>query len=454
MMKPYLLSELALACNGQLIGDDVCISAVKTDSRNLVDGDLFVALVGERFDAHDFICDMNVGQVSAVLVSKEQDTAIPQILVEDTVIGLGKVGEYNRDQFTGVLTGITGSCGKTTLKEMLACIYSMQGKVLATKGNLNNHLGVPLTLLELSPGDEFAVIEMGASGQGEIAYTTALSKPHIAIISNASSAHLEGFGSLQGIVNAKGEIIQGLDAQGIAILNADDDYIESWKEMASQVQVCTFGLSEKSDVRALNISIDDQGYCRFDVQAHGQQHPVQMAVMGQHNVSNGLAAIAAALAAGMELTDIVAGLQDFDGVQGRLRPYSGIAGMQLIDDSYNANPASVMAAIDVLASQQAETILVLGMMAELGDAELQAHQQVLEYALEKEVQKIVTLGDIYRVATEKLKQKAQQITNFEDIDNLIEQLKANAHKQQVALIKGSRSAGMDVVVKALKGEIK
>jgi UDP-N-acetylmuramoyl-tripeptide--D-alanyl-D-alanine ligase len=454
MMQSFLLSSLASVCNGTLIGEDAMISAVKTDSRHLAMGDLFVALVGERFDAHDFIDDMKREQVSAVLVSKRCDTDIPQILVDDTVIALGKIGQLNRQQFTGTLTGITGSCGKTTVKEMLAGIYAMKGRVLATKGNLNNHLGVPMTLLDLSPQDEFAVIEMGASGIGEISYTTQLAQPHIVIINNASGAHLEGFGSLQGIVNTKGEIIQGLDKNGIAILNEDDPHVECWKEMAKDVQVCTFGEASTASVTAINISADAQGCCRFDVQAFGQQCPVQLGVMGRHNVGNALAAIAAALSAGMELIDIVEGLQDFDGVQGRLRPYAGIGGMQIIDDTYNANPASVMAAIDVLASQQAEKVLVLGVMAELGDTQQQAHIDVLEYAQKRNVDKVLVVGSIYKTIIKLLTKDVSQVLYFDNKDDLIRYMKMNAQPHQVALIKGSRSAGMDVIVTALTAENK
>ena len=454
MMKKFLLSTLADVCNGILIGQDAEISFVKTDSRNLVQGDLFVALIGERFDAHNFIHEMNKDSVSAVLVSKRCDTDIPQILVEDTIVALGKIGQLNRQAFTGTLTGITGSCGKTTVKEMLACIYSIQGRVLATKGNLNNHIGVPMTLLELSPQDEFAVIEMGASGVGEIAYTTLLAQPHIVIINNASGAHLEGFGSLQDIVNAKGEIIRGLDKQGIAILNEDDPHIACWKVMAKNVQICTFGESRAANVTAINVSSDSQGYCRFDVQAFGQQCPVQMAVMGRHNVSNALAAIAAALSAGIELIDIVEGLQDFDGVQGRLHLYSGVGGMRIIDDSYNANPASMIAAIDVLAIQKEEKILVLGEMAELGATQAQAHIDILTYAQTRNIDKILTIGSIYQTLIKQLTKRVSQVLYFDDKDDLIRYMKTNAQPQQIALIKGSRSAGMDMVVTALTVESK
>ncbi|MEH6578780.1 MAG: UDP-N-acetylmuramoyl-tripeptide--D-alanyl-D-alanine ligase [Amphritea sp.] len=445
------LSALVGVLSAQLLGDDVAISGVSTDTRRVQAGDLFIALKGPNFDAHDFIQQARQSGAVAVVVDHQVDIDIPQLVVADTRLALGKVAQYNRGFFNGVLFAVTGSSGKTTVKEMLAAISSQRGTTLATQGNLNNDIGVPLTLLRLSSTDEFAVIEMGASGPDEIGYSVALAQPDVAILTNAFGAHLEGFGSLQGVVNAKAEIFSGLSQKGTAVVNLDDPHAPVWLEKLKKQPILTFSMhSSAADVYASNIQQQLSGCNQFVLNYRQQSIRVELALLGLHNVANALAAAAAALADNCSLTDVATGLGLCKAVAGRMCPTLLDETTLLIDDSYNANPDAVKAAIDTLVNLDGESVLVLGDMGELGEGEVEQHYQVGEYAAAQGVQRLFTCGklslatsDAYRAAGGK------DGRNLSTKNDLVELLSSLPEIQRSVLVKGSRSASMDQVVTGL-----
>lgn len=389
MLEPLRLGQLTVALDARLIGEDAVFSAVSTDSRAIGPGQLFIALSGPRFDGHDYLAEVAAKGAVAALVEREvADAPLPQLLVRDTRAALGRLGALNRRKFTGPLAAMTGSSGKTTVKEMLASILRTQAgdaeSVLATRGNLNNDLGVPLTLLQLAPQHRSAVIELGASRIGEIAYTVELTRPHVAIITNAGTAHVGEFGGPEKIVEAKGEILEGLAADGTAVLNLDDKAFDTWKARASGRPLLTFSLDRpQADFRAADLQRDARGCMGFRLQGVAGEAQVQLNLLGRHNVANALAAAAAAHALGVPLDGIVAGLQALQPVKGRAVAQLTASGLRVIDDSYNANPASMLAAIDILSGFSGRTVLVLGDMGELGSWAEQAHREVGAYAAGK-----------------------------------------------------------------------
>jgi UDP-N-acetylmuramoyl-tripeptide--D-alanyl-D-alanine ligase len=457
MKSSFLLSELATALLGQLVGNDIAFSRVNTDTRSIKPGDLFVALKGEHFDAHDFANKAVAGGASALVVDRELSLDIPQLIVTDTRVALGRIAEYNRSFFDGVLLAITGSSGKTTVKEMLAEILSGAGQVLATRGNLNNDIGVPLTLLRIAPADQYAVIEMGASGPGEIAYSADLSHPDIALISNAMGAHLEGFGSLQGVVEAKGEIYDGLGPTGTAVVNLDDPHANQWIQRVANKPLLTFGMDTNADINAVDVHILDNGCYSFIVQHDETSEKVKLNVMGRHNVMNALAAVALTVAAGLPLSLAVAGLERFCAVKGRMCSLLGLNGARIIDDSYNANPGSVKAAIQALGELKGERIFVLGDMGELGPDAEEMHREVGLFAAEHNIDKLLTVGSLSKAAVEGFDASnnlaTQQLAeHFVDQKGLVDRVLPWLHENMVVLVKGSRSAGMDKVVTRLTEE--
>ncbi|SIT09444.1 UDP-N-acetylmuramoyl-tripeptide--D-alanyl-D-alanine ligase [Neptunomonas antarctica] len=434
---------------------DVEFLRVTTDTRAISVGDLFVALKGERFDAHDFAEQAKAAGAVALVVDHELNVDIPQLIVTDTRIALGKIAEYNRTFFEGTLFAITGSSGKTTVKEMLAEILSGAGQVLATKGNLNNEIGVPLTLLSLSGGDQYAVIEMGASGAGEIAYSAHLAHPDIALISNAMGAHLAGFGSLQGVVEAKGEIYDALSAVGIAVINRDDPHADQWIKRSGDRRIISFAQNvPDADIKALQLLQHDNGCYSFTLSHDDECESVHLNVMGRHNVSNALAAAALTVAAGLPLSLAAAGLGRFQAVKGRMCSLEGVMGARVIDDSYNANPGSVKAAIQVLNELKGERVLILGDMGELGADAEQMHRDIGQFAAEHKIDKLLAVGPLSKAAVEGY-QDAQGLMaeHFSDQQSLVNMIRPCAHPGMVILIKGSRSAGMDKVVSRLTEEV-
>ena len=448
MLKPLSLNEVAAALQGRVVGDDVSFDAVSTDSRAIAPGQLFIALTGPRFDGHDYLAEVAAKGAVAALVEREVAGApLPQLVVKDTRIALGQLGALDRAAFTGRVAAVTGSSGKTTVKEMLASILRTQGEVLATRGNLNNDLGAPLTLLQLAPEHKSAVIELGANRVGEIAYTVALTRPQVAIITNAGTAHVGEFGGQDKIVLAKGEILEGLAADGVAVLNRDDKAFDTWQARAAGRRVSSFGLHDtRADFRASGVKRDARGCPGFTLQGPAGEAAVQLNLLGEHNVTNALAAAAAAHALGVPLVGIVAGLQNLQPVKGRAVAQLATNGMRVIDDSYNANPASICAAIDILAGFSGRTVLVLGDMGELGAWAESSHREVGTYAIGK-VTALYAVGPLMSHAVQAFGSAGR---HFADQASLISALADEASTTTI-LIKGSRSAAMDKVVAALCG---
>jgi UDP-N-acetylmuramoyl-tripeptide--D-alanyl-D-alanine ligase len=449
MLEPLSLSQLQAPLNARLMGDDRAFSAVSIDSRAIVPGQLFIALAGPRFDGHDYLAQVAAQGAVAALVQREIPGApLPQLVVADTRLALGQLAALNRAAFTRPVVAITGSSGKTTVKEMLAAILRTRGPVLATRGNLNNDLGAPLTLLELGPEHDAAVIELGASRLGEIAYTVALTRPQVALISNAGTAHVGEFGGPDKIVEAKGEILDGLQPGGTAVLNYDDKAFSRWKARAAGHALLTFALADvRADFHAGRLSLDARGCPGFLLHSPNGEVPVQLNLLGTHNVGNAMAAAAAAHALGVSLEGIAAGLQAVMPVKGRTVPHLAGNGLRVIDDSYNANPASVCAAIDILASFGGRTVLVLGDIGELGDWAEQGHREVGEYAIGK-VSALYAVGPLMAHAVEAFGSRGR---HFADQAGLIAALRAEAASTTTILIKGSRSAAMENIVAALCG---
>ncbi|MBJ7370859.1 MAG: UDP-N-acetylmuramoyl-tripeptide--D-alanyl-D-alanine ligase [Pseudomonas sp.] len=449
MLKALTLSELTNALEARLIGADASFEGVSIDSRAIQPGQLFIALTGPRFDGHDYLNDVaGKGAVAALVEREVADSALPQLLVKDTRQALGQLGALNRAAFTQPVAAVTGSSGKTTVKEMLASILRTRGPVLATRGNLNNDLGVPLTLIELAPEHTSAVIELGASRLGEIAYTVGLTKPHVAILNNAGTAHVGEFGGPEKIVEAKGEIIEGLAADGIAVLNLDDKAFGIWKTRAAGRQVLTFALSNsEANFHASDLATDARGCPAFNLHTPEGSERVQLNLLGTHNVANALAAAAAAHALGVSLFGIATGLGAVQPVKGRTVAQLAKNGMRVIDDTYNANPTSMCAAVDILAGFSGRTVLVLGDIGELGDWAEQGHRDVGEYARGK-VSALYAVGPNMVHAVDAFGEQAQ---HFGTQAELIQALAAEQDTNTTILIKGSRSAAMENIVAALCG---
>lgn len=357
MLKPLLLSDVVVSLEGRLCGADARFSSVSIDSRAITKGALFVALTGPRFDGHDYLNEVAAKGAVAALVEREvPESSLPQLVVKDTREALGRLGALNRAGYDKPVAAITGSSGKTTVKEMLACILRTRGPVLATKGNLNNDLGVPLTLLELTLEHTAAVIELGASRLGEIAYTVGMTRPHVAVLNNAGTAHVGEFGGPDKIVEAKGEILEGLPADGIAVLNLDDKAFGIWKARAAGRKVLSFALTNPAaDFYAGTLSRDARGCPGFDMHTPLGVARVQLNLLGNHNVANALAAAAAAHALGVSLLGITTGLEAVLPVKGRAVAQLSTGGLRIIDDTYNANPTSMCAAVDILAGFSGRT---------------------------------------------------------------------------------------------------
>lgn len=442
MMK---LSELTQAVNGKHFGEDRLFSGVSTDTRSLQQGELFVALSGPNFDGNAFVTTaFDKGAVGA-LVSRCDDPSSPQVQVDDTRLALGSLAAYWRARFDIPVIAVTGSNGKTTVKEMLGSIMSGWGRGVVTQGNLNNDIGLPLTLLRLREGDHYAVLEMGMNHSGEIAYLTQIAKPDVALINNAAGAHLEGLGSVENVARAKGEIFSGLAASGTAVINADDDYAALWEQLAEGRRIMTFGLVHEADISADFESSGMQS--RIHLHTPRGERDLLLPLPGRHNVMNALAATAAAFSAGVDLDQIVAGLENVSTVGGRLRQIPGPSGSVVLDDTYNANPASLNAAIDVLAGFEGSRILVLGNMGELGDQATELHYQVGEYARDKGIDILACVGELAAHAGEGFGQHGYVFT---DQASLTEWLQPRLGPDSVVLVKGSRTSHMENVVNALQ----
>ncbi len=438
MISALALSQVAKQCEIDSVETDISFRRVSTDSRAIARGDLFVAIRGERFDGHNFIAAVGEQGACAAIVEQIDDSCeLVQLEVKDSIQALGQIAVLNRLAFSKPVVGITGSTGKTTVKEMVAAILSVNGSVLATRGNLNNHIGVPLMLLDIEPRHDYAVIEMGASAVGEIAYLASLAKPDVSVINNISEAHVEGFGSLENIVIAKSEIYEGLADNGIAIVNLDDVHAPRWLAMNKQRRVLTFSRETTADITAQNLQRDIAGYYTFDLVIGEQCQVIQLPLLGEHNVSNALAAAACCHALDVAMADIQQGLESVAVVAGRMQRKPGAGGSLVIDDTYNANPASVRAAIDVLAACSGKRVLVLGDMAELGEDEVQLHREVGEYVSRSNIDVLLTVGQLSRHMGGR---------HSENADELLQQCLQLAAADVTFLVKGSRSSRMEVIV--------
>ena len=454
-MTTMSLSAVAEKINASVVGDDVVFSSVSTDTRNIQPGDLFVALKGENFDGHDYVDQAFEQGAVAAMVSHSVSEKASQLLVEDTRLGLGAVASEWREQVNPRVVALTGSNGKTTLKEMLAAILSEDHQVLATLGNLNNDIGVPLTLLRLQD-EEIAIVEMGANHVGEIDYLSKMARPDVAILNNAGRAHIGEFGSEEAIAHAKAEILNGLNEKGVFIYNADSKWVPLWKELASEVSSLSFGKSLEADYQLLDdyrLSWNESGfYAAFTIveKQTAHQQLMRLPLAGEHNAMNATAAFAAARMLGVSAEMISKSLEKIEPVKGRLKPVAGRQGQMILDDSYNANPDSVNAAMDVLVTAPGRKILVLGDLAELGEDAEKMHAELGSLAYEKGIDVLLSCGDISRNSSGSFKKQAQ---HFEMRESLIDWLQSNTANNDFVLIKGSRSALMDQVVDALTVDV-
>lgn len=447
-MIPVSLKWLAEKVEGKLLGEDRQITGASTDTRSLSDGDIFIALVGPNFDGHKFVDVAHEKGASALIVSQQVQSDLPCILVDDTKTALGRFGAAIKAEVAPKTIAITGSSGKTTVKEMVASILSRRGKVLATKGNFNNDIGVPLTLLRLEKDDEYAVMELGANHLGEIAYTTGLVKPDVATIVNAAAAHLEGFGSLLGVARAKSEIFKSLNKNGTAILNADSQFHQYWQGKLYEPKIKSFSVEQKTDYCADDTTLGIDGCAQFDMCTPQGQISVNLALPGLHNVSNALAAAALCLEIGATLEDIKFGLENMHQVGGRLQVIQLTNQVKVLDDTYNANVASVTAAIDLLSSFSGRKILVLGDMGELGEKARYYHEQVGDYAKQKGIDNLYTLGVLSQSASDAF--GGEHFSNLEQMVATLNQDIGSEQRDISILVKGSRSSRMERVVKALE----
>lgn len=460
------LSSLQRSCIGSLLGDDVEFDTVSIDTRTLQKGDLFFALTGDCFDGHQFISLALEKGASALVVKRPLDDCnVPQLVVEDVYAALGCAGKINRDDFSGIVVGVTGSNGKTTVKGMLRSIMSEVGNTLATEGNFNNHIGVPLTLLRIAAHHDFAVIESGASTPGEIKYLTGLVQPHIALVNNVMAAHLQGFGSERSIANEKSEIYASPKLRA-GVVNLQDTYLDTYLVKLESVQTFGFFVADNNEqlddmVERLSphvdhaVSIIVKGKDRFDRYSFGvrwQKEKVSVTLLtpGKHNVFNAAAAATCALAAGIELDDIVAGLSAFSGVPGRMQFTNTTRCKLLVNDTYNANPGSMRAAIDFLASNQ-NSVLIAGDMGEMGETEIDAHREVGAYAKSVGVDRLWGVGPLCRFMVDAF---GEHGTWFSDQQALFAHFEQENISKAVVLVKGSRVAKMENVIHQLEEKVR
>ena len=407
-MNPMRLADIAAVVAGELhtgCSNSMLVTSVGIDTRTLTSDSLFVALKGQRVDGHTLLNQaQQAGAVAALTNYLVAETTLPQIIVKDTAHALGLLGAANRQLFSGNVAAITGSCGKTSVKELLRSIFAQQGKTLATEGNLNNALGVPLTLCRLDAEHQYAVVEMGTSSPGEIEYIANLGKPTIATITNAADSHLEELLSVAGVAQEKGAVFDALPDSGIAVLNADDAFCALWQQRVMQQslrRVYTFSLQDnRADCYASAIVQTEQGMS-FILHApcYGEAVPVNISFWGQHQVSNACCAALIALNAGVSLTNVVAGLEQAQPFLRRGQRFKHCSGATVVDETYNANPQATRAALDALAVQQGERFMVLGDMLELGTSAEESHQAIGDYAREKGIEHFVSFGPYAKLAS-------------------------------------------------------
>ena len=447
----WSLSQIAAAVNGRLVGADVTVEGVSTDTRAIAKGALFIALAGERFDAHDFLDQAMAAGAGALLVADagKLPAGVSAVVVDDTRLALGRLAAAWRARFALPVIAVTGSNGKTTTKEMIAAILKVAhgAAVLSTRGNLNNDIGLPLTLLGLSAAHRAAVIEMGMNHPGEIAYLAPIGAPTVALVTNAQRAHLEGMGDLDEVAREKGAIFSGLPAEGVAVINADDSYAGYWRGVAAGRPVRSFAIDGAADVVG---KVRQHGLeTAIDLSAPEGEVHIALRIPGRHNAGNAVAAAAACLAAGVPLAAVAAGLESFSGVKGRLQRRAGKLGAEILDDTYNANPDSVRAGIDVLASTIGRKLLILGDMGEIGEACAQYHDEIGGYAKSQGVDLLFALGEATKAAVRNFGDGAR---HFCQVDKLIAAAEKELGPETTVLVKGSRFMKMERVADALAAE--
>ena len=447
----WSLSQIAAAVNGRLVGTDVTVEGVSTDTRAIAKGALFIALAGERFDAHDFLDQAMAAGAGALLVADagKLPAGVSAVVVDDTRLALGRLAAAWRARFALPVIAVTGSNGKTTTKEMIAAILKVAhgAAVLSTRGNLNNDIGLPLTLLGLSAAHRAAVIEMGMNHPGEIAYLAPIGAPTVALVTNAQRAHLEGMGDLDEVAREKGAIFSGLPAEGVAVINADDSYAGYWRGVAAGRPVRSFAIDGAADVVG---KVRQHGLeTAIDLSAPEGEVHIALRIPGRHNARNAVAAAAACLAAGVPMAAVVAGLESFSGVKGRLQRRAGQQGAEILDDTNNANPDSVRAGIDVLASTIGRKLLILGDMGEIGEACAQYHDEIGGYAKSQGVDLLFALGEATKAAVRNFGDGAR---HFCHVDKLIAAADKELGPDTTVLVKGSRFMKMERVADALAAE--
>ncbi len=444
-MNPTL-SQAAESMQGILHGADRSFDSVSTDTRSLKSGELFFALSGPNFDGGEFVSQASErGAAGAVVKSLVKDD-VAQITVDDTRLALGRLGAAWRERHATTVVGVTGSNGKTTIKDMIAACLSQVAPTLATAGNLNNDIGMPLMLLRIDSSHRYTVLEMGANHAGEIGYLTTLARPDVVVISNAGIAHLEGFGSITGIAHGKGEILQGDTRPQFAILNAEDEFYQYWLSLVEDIKSLSFGLSEGADVHANHI-VAEKGTTSFRLHLPDEVVDLTLPLAGIHNVRNACAAAAVATALGVSPEQIRTALESIEPVAGRLQPVAGRHGAVLYDDSYNANPESVQAAGDFLVTLPGDNWLVLGDMFELGEGADEMHFDTGETLADSRIDRLFAVGDLSRHTVRGFGDGGEW---FASIDDLIASLEGDISADVNVLVKGSRGMRMERVINALR----
>jgi UDP-N-acetylmuramoyl-tripeptide--D-alanyl-D-alanine ligase len=447
MIGVFTLAELASSLGLTLRSGDARFTGVSTDSRRVNAGDLFVALSGETFDAHDFVAEAERRGAAALVCQRPVTAGIPVLYVDDCRIALGHIARLNRMRFAGPVVALTGSAGKTTTKEMISAILQTRGRVMATRGNLNNEIGVPLTLLRLTPEDHYAVIEMGAGKHGDIGYLGAWARPVVTLVTNVLPAHLQGFGTIEAVAATKGEIYGSLTEDGIAVLNLDEPFCDSWRATIGARRIVGVSALGKpaADVRARDVAVQD-GFARFVLECAAGSMALSLRIPGVQQVANAAMAAAVGLALGVELTAIRDALQSLTPIAGRMAVTRTAHGCVLIDDTYNANPGSVRAAIDSLATFAGTRVLVLGQMAELGPQSQAFHREIGVHARTRGIDELLAVGEHAAATVEGFGPRGRC---FAERAALAEACRSFDRAGVTMLVKGSRSAGMEAVVTAL-----
>ena len=449
MMRSFSLAEITPLVQGTLRGSDLFFNQVGIDTRTLTRGALYIALRGERFDGHDFIREAERAGACAIIADKPVESAMPVIEVRDSRDALGRLAGLNRAEFPGRLVAVTGSSGKTTTRQMMQVVLGEAGSTIATEGNLNNEIGAPLTLFRLSPDADYAVLELGASGLGEIAWTGSLTAPDVGIITNASEAHLEGFGSLENIISAKGELIDSVRGDGTVVLNHDDPAFTEWRARAGGRPVLSVSAegNPEASFRAESIREDADGIAFMLVADVVMPTEIRLAIPGRHNVANALLVAAAAHSLGLNMGQVASGLAKTPAVAGRLEPVTLRQGIRLLNDSYNANPASMAAALRTLAVMPAPRLALLGDMAELGGEASDQHRALGELARQLGIEQLMVTG---RHGSDYRRGFGDGTHIADSPETLADAVWEQLGETASILVKGSRSAGMDRAVARLK----